>query len=118
MPQKKDLVATIEKFQQITNPHIFETISWVVIEYLQALEFHQVVKDNPQIPDSTTSRKKLLNLPLLVLTVPIKKRHHPIEATEYLTSVDPTTCNEKLQESKLHLDRLISWREIGYVLKR
>ena len=87
------------------------------IECLQALEFHQVA-DSPQIPDSTTSRKRPLNPQLLVLTVPTEKRRRPIEATVSPTSVDPTTCNVKLQESKLRQGKLISWRGIGYGWRR
>jgi len=89
MPQKKDLEATIEKFQLTINRLILEIISLVLIEYLLELECHQEVdKDNLQIQDFTILRKKrgLLNHQTLVfMVVLLKKCHRPIEVTEYQT---------------------------------
>jgi hypothetical protein len=113
MPPKKGLEAMVEVLRLPISLHR-EIILWVPIEYLQVPE-----QDNLRIQDFTTSRKKHLSLPLLVnMAVLADKNHHPIETTEYPTSVDPTTCNEKLQESKLRQGKLISWRGTDCVWRR
>lgn len=113
MPRKKDLEAMAEVPRlPISLPR--GTILWVPIECHQALD-----QDNHRIQGFTTSRRKLLSLPLLAnMAVLLDQNHHLIEATGYLTSVDLITCNEKLQASKLRLGKPISWREIDNVLRR